>query len=118
MNPETDIEIDPLTGKLKSIEVPKDAIVINSINRNLLYTKSEVDAKIAAGGGGGGTGNIVYQNGAPSTGVEGTLYINRSSPTDMYYFVSGGRFKITAVSDNPPASSGAPIGLLLALTYA
>jgi hypothetical protein len=50
-----DTEIDPVTGKLRTVELQQNSIIQTTLNRKLLYTKAEVDAKIAAGGGGGGT---------------------------------------------------------------
>lgn len=41
-----DFEVDEFDGKLKPIQLQQNSLVYSPLNRNLLYTKSEVDAKI------------------------------------------------------------------------
>lgn len=42
---EPDTTVDPYTGQLKPIELQQNSMVYSPLNRNLLYTKSEIDAK-------------------------------------------------------------------------
>jgi len=42
-----DSEIDPITGKLRQA-LPQQGFIQSSLNRNLLYVKSEIDAKFAS----------------------------------------------------------------------
>ena len=44
-----DYEVDPFDGKLKPISLQQNSISYNPLNRNLLYTKAEIDAKISVG---------------------------------------------------------------------
>lgn len=58
-------EIDPLTGKLRTKNSGSQAFVQTGINRNLLYTKSEVDAKVASvSGGATGVSSVNTRTGA------------------------------------------------------
>ncbi len=54
-------EFDPLSlyGLKPISNEASTTLVQSSYNRNLFYTKAEVDAKIAAGGGGGGGDGLV-----------------------------------------------------------
>ena len=67
MNPNLpDIEIDPFTGKPKEVHLQQNSLVYQPLNRKLLYTKAEVDAKIAealAGVGGGAVDSVNSQTG-------------------------------------------------------
>jgi len=73
-------EIDPVTGKLRPVELHQNTIVQTGINRNLLYTKAEVDAKIANSGGGG-----------VKTIVAGTnITVNSSDPANPIVSSTGG----------------------------
>lgn len=63
-----DLEIDPTSGKLREVRLEQNSIVFNPINRKLIYTKTEVDAKIAASGGSvtsvaGKTGAVILVEG-------------------------------------------------------
>lgn len=51
-----DTEIDPVSGKLKTVELQQNSIVYNPLNRNLLYTKAEINALLAGISQGGGSG--------------------------------------------------------------
>ena len=75
------------------------------------YTKTEVDALIAAIG-------IQILTVAP-TPVEGLMYINSSN--DNLYIYYGGTWQIlhtlTPAAPPTPGGAGEPMGLLLAITY-
>ena len=45
-------------------------------------------------------------SGAPDSGIEGVMYQDSTSPTDVYYFSGSNRYKITAVLNNPSGSGG------------
>lgn len=59
MNDLPDIEIDELTGKPRIVQLQHNSMVYSPLNRNLLYTKAEVDAKIRSSGGASGVQSIV-----------------------------------------------------------
>jgi hypothetical protein len=63
-----DIEIDELTGKPKIVQLQQNSMVYNPLNRNLLYTKAEIDAKINDIPK-GGTGNGQVNSIVPGDGI-------------------------------------------------
>jgi hypothetical protein len=65
-----DIEIDEFTGKLKKVELKQNSFIQTGINRNLLYVKQEVDAKLNA------LTKITVSNTAPSNPNVNDLWVD------------------------------------------
>lgn len=65
-----DLEIDEFTGKLKKVELQQNSIVYSPLNRNLLYTKAEINAKFNA------IPNITVSSTAPSNPSVGDLWVD------------------------------------------
>jgi hypothetical protein len=83
--PDDTVEVDEYTGRLRTAFPQQNSIVQNTLNRKLLYTKPEVDAKIAAislaPAGSGITRSIV------SVSINTTAAA--TALTDYIYLVSG-----------------------------
>lgn len=106
-----EIEIDELTGKPKYVQLQQNSLVYSPINRKILYTKAEVDAKIQSVSGGGvqaiiaGT-NISVDSTDPTRPIvsastsasgitrsivvtSGNINAGSSPSTDYVYIISG-----------------------------
>lgn len=98
-----EIEIDELTGKPRYVQLQQNSLVYNPLNRKLLYTKAEVDAKIQSSGGGSGVQSI----------VAGTnVTVDSSDPAHPIISASGGSGSgivrvVSKVSSNTNAGSAA-----------
>lgn len=65
-----ELEVDEFTGKLKRVELHQDTIIQTGINRNLLYTKAEIDARFRA------IPNITVSSTAPSNPSVNDLWVD------------------------------------------